>query len=150
VVRRAGDRRSSGGRAGDADERQRVRQHVPLVTHRGPTHTLWFAVLVGAAFAGLAWVVTGAVAPGSDAPGTRATLVALAFAFGVLVIVSHVLADALTPMGVEPFAPVSEVWYSADLVRADNSVANYVLFGLGVVATVGAYVAASAVVSGSP
>ena len=46
-------------------------QKVPGVDHRGPTHTVWFAVVVG-----------------------------------VVTIGSHIAADALTPAGVRPFAPV--------------------------------------------
>lgn len=102
---------------------------VPFVKHRGPTHTVWFALLVG--------LVLGAAgaAVGHDA-GLLAALGLFAFGFvtGVLTVGSHLLADALTPMGIRPFAPRSDATYTLDLVRAANRPANYLLFLLGAVA----------------
>lgn len=112
---------------------------VPLVKHRGITHTVWFALAFGAAFGavgailGLRRGVLGAVLFGG-----------LAFLFGALTIVSHLLADALTPMGIEPFAPVRDDHYTLDLFRAANPVANYGLLGLGGVVVAGALVAGAA------
>jgi inner membrane protein len=102
-------------------------QQLPFVDHRGPTHTAWFAALVGAA-----GTVLG-VALGLQT-GVRSGL-SYGLLFGVsaaLSILSHIAADALTPMGITPFTPWSRAHYSLGLVKAANPAANYVLLGLGV------------------
>ena len=104
---------------------------LPLIEHRGPTHTLLFAVLVGAGVAAAA-----AVFVGSSSPFTGVGVVGFAFVVGTLSIGSHLLADALTPMGIRPFWPLSSRRYTVALTRAANPVANYVLFALGVGAIV--------------
>ncbi len=103
---------------------------VPLVSHRGPTHTLAFAVLVGAVLGG----GLGALA-GTAAPGRVVSLGAVGFLVGFLAVTSHLLADALTPAGIEPFWPLSSKNYSLGLVGADSIVGNYGLLALGVFAT---------------
>ncbi|WP_226479196.1 metal-dependent hydrolase [Natrinema amylolyticum] len=102
---------------------------LPLIDHRGPTHTAPFALLVGAGLAALAAVLVDAPSAFADAG-----FVSLAFLVGVVSIGSHLLVDALTPMGIRPFWPLSRRRYSADLTTAANPIANYGLFGLGLVA----------------
>ncbi|SDQ60311.1 metal-dependent hydrolase [Natronobacterium texcoconense] len=104
---------------------------IPGIEHRGPTHTLLFALLVGIALAAVAAVL---VESGSALAGVG--FVTFAFVVGTLSIVSHLLADALTPMGIRPFWPVSSRHYSLEVTRAANPVANYMLLGLGVGSTV--------------
>lgn len=48
-----------------------------------------------------------------------------------LAIVSHIAADALTPMGVQPFAPWSNRRYTWSFVKAANPIANYALLCFG-------------------
>ena len=103
--------------------------HLPLVSHRGPTHTVLFALLVGVALAALAAVVVE-----SSSAFVDAGVVAFAFLVGLVSIGSHLLADALTPMGIRPFWPLSGRRYSLEVTTAANPVANYGLLGLGVVA----------------
>ncbi|MFB6221726.1 MAG: metal-dependent hydrolase [Halolamina sp.] len=105
---------------------------VPFVPHRGPTHTAWFAGLVG---------VGGAVL--GFALGLQTSLL-MGLGVGLLLgvtaalsILSHIAADALTPMGIQPFTPWSDTRYSWDLVTAANPVANYALLGLGTAAAAG-------------
>ncbi|RLM63264.1 metal-dependent hydrolase [Halorubrum sp. Atlit-8R] len=113
---------------------------VPFVKHRGITHTVWFALLVGIAFGAAGLAV-----------GLRSGLVeallfgGAGFLFGVVTIGSHLLADALTPMGVRPFAPLRDTEYTLDLVAAANPLANYALLGLGVAVAAAALVAGEAV-----
>lgn len=111
---------------------------LPLIEHRGPTHTLLFAALVGAGLAGGAAALVG-----ESSPFAGVGLVAFAFVVGALSIVSHLLADALTPMGIRPFWPLSRRRYTLKLTRASNPVANYALFALGVGAALGAGVLVS-------
>lgn len=102
---------------------------LPLIEHRGPTHTVLFALLVGAGLAAL----TAALVDASSA-FVDAGVVSFAFLVGIISIGSHLLADALTPMGIRPLWPVSRRRYSLSVTSASNPVANYGLLGLGVVA----------------
>ncbi|MFB6107884.1 MAG: metal-dependent hydrolase [Haloplanus sp.] len=116
---------------------------VPGLSHRGPTHTLAFALVVGAVGAGAG----GGLAVAADRP--HATVVGLAlfgFAIATLAVLAHLLADALTPSGVPFLWPLSGRRYSLHVVRADNALANLGLLALGVSATVAAAVVAVNVV----
>lgn len=104
-----------------------IDMRIPLVKHRGITHTIWFALVVG--------LLVGlfAVAIGSD----RGTFVALgmgAFGFivGTISICSHLLADALTPAGIRPYWPRNDAEYTFGVARASNPIANYLFLGLGI------------------
>lgn len=107
-----------------------VDHQVPTIDHRGPTHTLAFALFVGAALAGVTTMLVGTSSPAADVG-----IVTFAFVVGTLSIVSHLLADAITPMGIRPFWPVSGRHYTLNLTRAANPVANYLLLSLGAAAT---------------
>ncbi|MFC6616327.1 metal-dependent hydrolase [Halopenitus salinus] len=104
---------------------------IPGIPHRGPTHTVQFAVLIG--------LVTGAggflLAAGYGAPLALAGGL-FGFATGAVAIGSHIAADALTPMGVEPFG-ANGPHYSLEVARAANPIANYALLGIGILAAVG-------------
>lgn len=109
---------------------------VPLLTHRGATHTVLFAVLVGVALGGAGRFLGGL-------GGNPETIVApVGFAVGLLAIGSHLLADALTPAGITPFWPVFSRTYSLNVARADNPLANYGLLALGVFLTAALFVLA--------
>ncbi|ELY81565.1 metal-dependent hydrolase [Natrinema pallidum] len=110
---------------------------LPLIDHRGPTHTVPFALLVGAGLAALAAVLIDASSAFADLG-----FVSLAFLVGFVSIGSHLLVDALTPMGVRPFWPLSRRRYSFEITTAANPFANYGLFGLGL----GAVLAGAALV----
>ena len=107
-------------------------QRIPGVKHRGITHTVWFAVSVGSAIAVAGGYVGSVLSDGS----IRAIVVGVLFGFfvGAISILSHIAADALTPMGVTPFSPVDDRHYSLDIVRASNQAANPALLMLGVAA----------------
>jgi inner membrane protein len=120
-----------------------VDQRVPGVTHRGVTHTVWFALAVG--------IVVGAagVAVGWErGPGTSLALGGFGLFVGTLAVVAHLLGDVLTPAGIRPFAPVRKTKYTFGVVTAANPIANYLLLGLGVVAVGVAIVAGRAVATG--
>lgn len=102
-------------------------QKVPFVDHRGVTHTVHFAALVGGLLA-----VAGALIGTSVGLASAALLSIFGFAVGFGTIISHIAADALTPMGVEPFRNGRR--YSFDLAKASNPIANYLLLGLGIAA----------------
>jgi len=97
-------------------------QRVPGISHRGPTHTVWFALAVGAVLGG-AGALIGGVIP-----------TVVGGVSGVLLVLAHLLADVLTPMGIRPFAPVRDTKYTLDVAKAANPVANYALLVVGILA----------------
>ena len=105
---------------------------VPGIPHRGPTHSLAFAALVGGVFAAAGAALGSAAGVGSVA---GVTLPVVGFAIGALAVLAHLLGDALTPAGVNVLWPVSDRTYTVGLCRADDTVANYGLFAVGVFAT---------------
>ncbi|ELZ48948.1 membrane-bound metal-dependent hydrolase [Halorubrum coriense DSM 10284] len=113
---------------------------IPFVRHRGITHTVWFALLVGVAFG-----LVGAAVGLDDGLAEALLFGGAGFLFGAVTIVSHLLADALTPMGVRPYAPVRDDEYTLGLFTAANPLANYALLGLGLVVVAVALVAGEAV-----
>ncbi|KAB1194544.1 metal-dependent hydrolase [Haloferax sp. MBLA0076] len=108
---------------------------VPGISHRGPTHTFLFAVLVGGVGGAAAFVL----ASNAGQPESVATtLGAFGFAVGTLTVLAHLLGDLLTPMGIRPLWPLSSRKFTLSLWTADNTIANYGLFGLGVFAVAAA------------
>lgn len=129
---------------------------IPALSHRGGTHTVGFVLVVAVAWAVIGWIV------GTQFAGTFAAMLeptsatlpiegwprivdqfqsldgwALGSVTGLsagAAIVSHLLADLLTPMGLRPFWPVSSMRYSLDVCRASSRVGNTLLFVAGVVA----------------
>lgn len=107
-----------------------VDHRLPLVSHRGVTHTLPFLAAVAGALAAAGWYLGLA----RDA-ATAAELAAFGAAVGVVGVGSHLLADMLTPAGVPLLWPLSGRSYSWRVARASNVVANWTLLALGVFAT---------------
>ena len=109
--------------------------HCLPVDHRGPTHTLAFALFVGLFLGTVA--VTYAATPSS---GAGLTTGLFAFAIGTLAVLAHLVADLLTPMGVAPFWPASNRRYTLDVTPAKDPRANNALLGVGAAVTIaGAY-----------
>ena len=119
-----------------------IDHQLPLVSHRGPTHSVLFALVVGGGVAGVVMVLAPPYL------GVTGTPVAAAFGFGVgtLAVLAHLLGDVLTPMGIRPFWPVSNASFSLSVTRASSPVANYLLFALGVLAAAAALVGAGQIV----
>ncbi|MFB6131413.1 MAG: metal-dependent hydrolase [Salinigranum sp.] len=108
-----------------------VDQHVGFLVHRGLTHTVWFAALVGLAV-GAGVLLSGFDAARGASPIHRGVE---GFAVGALAVGSHLLGDVITPMGIRPFAPLWHASFTLDLVLAKNPTANRALFAAGCVAT---------------
>ncbi|MFO7832705.1 MAG: metal-dependent hydrolase [Halohasta sp.] len=107
-----------------------IDHRLPMVDHRGATHSLAFAALAGAVGAAVG-IVAGSIVS-VDLP-----LPAIGFAVGALTILAHLLGDTLTPMGVNYLWPLPASSVSLSLTRADNPWANRGLFGLGLAVTAG-------------
>lgn len=99
---------------------------VPFIKHRGITHTVWCALAVGAVM-GVGGLVVGA----QEGILSALLLGIYAFAIGVVAIIAHILADSITPMGIQPLAPYSNTKYTYDIAKAANPIANYALLGIG-------------------
>lgn len=109
--------------------------HTDRLAHRGPTHTVWFAVGVGLVVAVVAGI--GSVAVGTDPTGFFPTPLRTAAWFGgvsTLAILGHLAGDLITPMGLWPFRPLSESHYTFDLTPSKSPHANRFCFGGGLVA----------------
>jgi inner membrane protein len=121
--------------------------HLPFVSHRGPTHSIVFALVVSAAVGLVADVVVAPVFGEFGAEGWAVLptvlggLGSFAAAVAVLTVVGHLLADVITPMGIRPFWPVSGWSITLRVTKARNTVANYLLLAAGT------FVAATAVLA---
>ena len=104
-----------------------VDHRIPGLRHRGPTHTLVFALVVGTVLAAL-----GVVVPHELDPVVQLGLGVFGFVVGFVSVLAHLAADLLTPMGVQLLWPFSRRRYSLELVRADSPLANYALLLGGV------------------
>jgi inner membrane protein len=113
-----------------------VDHRVPGISHRGVTHTVWFALLVAGVLGGIGLVVGRA---GLGAPYAPSTLAAVGAGIGLLSVGAHLLADALTPMGIRPLWPLSGSTLTLSVVTADSTLGNYSLLSVGVFVT-GAWV----------
>ena len=105
-----------------------VDHRVPGIPHRGPTHSLLFAGLVGGAFGGAGALLAGGV---GTVGGVQLSL--FGFFVGFVSVGAHLLGDVLTPAGVNLFWPWGRE-FSLYVTRADNTIANWGLFLLGVFA----------------
>ncbi|MHB9285677.1 metal-dependent hydrolase [Halobacteriales archaeon Cl-PHB] len=103
------------------------------IPHRGPTHSVWFALLVGVAYAALL-VVAGV---GELSLVETASVGALS---GVAGVFGHILGDMVTPMGVAPLEPVSSHYVGLGWCNAGDERVNRGLFQAGIYTTAGAVV----------
>ncbi|WP_435078394.1 metal-dependent hydrolase [Halococcus sp. AFM35] len=130
---------------------------IPGLSHRGTSHSLFAAILVGGGLGTLGWVIGDQLGAflaglGPSAVGPFAGVFEIVggqlrglderalsrggFALGVFGILTHLIADAITVSGIRPLLPLSDWRFSLSSLRADNSLANNALFALGVGALV--------------
>lgn len=95
-----------------------------VLDHRGPTHTIWFVLVVA-----IGMTVAGAIV--GVAVDRTITMATLWGGSATIALGSHLLADSITPMGIRPFAPLSDRHVTLNLTPAKNPRANAVLFGVG-------------------
>lgn len=126
---------------------------IPYLNHRGTSHSLFCALFVGGVIGTVGWLIGGWAAEffiglddsavgvfagvfqiiGEQLRGLGAEALArFGFAVGFFGIIVHLLGDVITVSGIRPFLPLSRWRLSLSRLRADNSVANNGLFGLGV------------------
>ena len=125
----------------------------PLLTHRGTSHSLVAAVVVGGCCAGLGWLL-GTYLTAPLLPWLRAevllgsewrmhvdvldaaSLSLVGFCLGAGGIVLHLLGDIITVSGIQPFLPFSQRRVRLARFRAASTPVNSLLFGMGVLAIV--------------
>ena len=106
------------------------------IDHRGPTHTVWFALgcsLLITLFSGLCVMALSRL--GYECILAVSPLWAAVW-FGsvaMLTLCGHLFGDLITPMGVRPFRPLSAYHRTLDLTPSKNPRANRLWFGTGVV-----------------
>jgi len=106
---------------------------LPGLVHRGVTHTLLFAAVFGL-------LVPVLVLPGNRRlPGLGAEHAVVGYLIGVGSLVSHLVGDVITPMGVQALFPALGTVYSLDIVQASSPTANAVLLLAGGAAVALAY-----------
>ncbi|WP_435079014.1 metal-dependent hydrolase [Halococcus sp. AFM35] len=132
-------------------------QFIPFLKHRGFSHTVAFAVLVGLTLGVLglfigerAFLTVGnwITAQGFDSVGSAVIeaetavnereLAGIGFGMGVFGVLAHLAGDVVTTMGIQPFWPVSSWRISLSPLKARNPAANEMMFVLGVGALAGA------------
>jgi len=109
------------------------------VAHRGPTHTVAFAVAAGALVASAAAIAFSAgdgtvFLLAGDGTALPAWTPAYVGGVATLSLGSHVAGDAITPMGIWPLRPFRERHVSYDLTPAADPRANRLFLGAGVAA----------------
>lgn len=113
---------------------------IPFMSHRGVSHTIWMALLIGVvtglggALLGDQLIGMGVADPRPDGleVSIKTYLAMAGFVFGTLGVLSHYVADMLTPTGVKLFWPLSDTTYTIDVWTASNRIANTVLLIVGV------------------
>jgi inner membrane protein len=127
-------------------------QHIPGLSHRGFSHTLWAALIVSSAAGGVGYSLAARLPQAerssiqfieslaTASPEGVAWFVAIAAFLGY---VSHLFGDMLTVgsdyygMNVEPFAPISNASFQLGLTKADSKFWNGFLLLTGTIATAG-------------
>lgn len=117
-----------------------VDHRLAFVQHRTVTHTVPFLLAVSAALAGVGWWLAGT---GTGLPGGRGAAAAFGFGVGLLGVGSHLLVDAITPMGIPLLWPLSGERFTLDVTPSNDRLANGVLLVLGVAAIGAVYALAS-------
>jgi inner membrane protein len=114
------------------------------LAHRGPTHTVWFALGVGllvGLVAGLGMLLWNQYI--SSDPLLPAWIPVWFGSVSALAVVGHLLGDLVTPMGLWPFRPVSDRHYTVDLTPSKSPRANRLCFAAGSLALLAAVVSAT-------
>jgi inner membrane protein len=111
-----------------------IDQRLPGIPHRGPTHSLLFVAVASFALGRATnWLNLPAVQPFATVPAVEFGLL-----LGVVGLGSHLLADMITPAGLNLLWPVPFETIALPVAKAENTVVNYGLLGLGVVAAAAA------------
>lgn len=112
-----------------------VDQRISQVPHRGPTHSLAFLAALAAVLGWVGWHAGGMAGVGPATHVERIEFAAVAAGVTVLAVGSHLVADVLTPTGIDLLWPLPAPAVSLSLVPADNGFANVALLAVGMFVT---------------
>jgi inner membrane protein len=103
--------------------------HQVPIKHRGIMHTVWFGIFIGAlvGFCSIAIPIAG---------HTDVTKFIIGFGMGTLGVLSHLLGDAMTKMGIQPFQPLSDKRYKLSWFKSRSLFANKGMLCIGVCALI--------------
>lgn len=87
---------------------------IPLMTHRGVSHTIWVPFIIGGMITGISYSVNGTI-------GIFTTVIMLTT---FVSITSHIVSDTLTPSGAKLFYPIKDKVYTYNMVYSANSIVN--------------------------
>jgi len=104
---------------------------LPGIVHRGITHTLLAALVVGVGVA-VAFRWRSAAGLADHGVGVR-------WFVGAAGVLSHLAGDVITPMGIRPLFPLFGTGYTLDIVPASSPTANAALLLLGATVLVFTY-----------
>lgn len=102
-----------------------IDHRLPAIEHRGATHSLLFACVVGCGFAAVGWLLADMFTVAGISPPV------FGFLLGFLIVGAHLVGDMLTYAGVNYFWPWKRT-FSLSLTEANSTVANYGLLAGGV------------------
>ncbi len=111
-----------------------IDHRLPVVNHRGVTHSLLFAAGTGAVGWAAGALIGGLGIASVTLAGTTMTPALFLGFLGAYGILAHLAGDVITPAGVPLLWPLPTT-LSLSVVGADSTVANYGLLGAGVLAT---------------
>lgn len=127
-----------------------IDQRLPLVSHRGFTHTIWFGIILSLLFATGATIALSPLIVESNSLDGLSSIVALLGANWPVFVVgfigclagftSHLMGDIITEAydyTVNPFWPVSNTAYTLGWTKAGSKVWNWGLLVLGAITTAG-------------
>lgn len=106
------------------------------IKHRGITHTIWFSLFIGFIFSILTILLISIVNPQITVfEGIFPVL--FSFFIGNMVVIGHLLGDAVTMMGIKPLYPISEYKIRIEVTpwlptRAASDIANTLFLIIGV------------------
>ena len=92
------------------------------IHHRGPTHSILFAIISGIAIGGILFYIY-----------QTWLYIFVGFGAGFVGIMSHLLGDMLTYMAFKPLWPFKETEVSLGLTRASNPIVNQAMVALGII-----------------
>lgn len=108
-----------------------VDYYIPFITHRGVTHTVWFAILIGF-LVSIPFDSMGSIYMFDE----RISYRLIVFVHGLFSIITHLIGDSLTPTGVRPFMPFKMTNYSLALVKSNDYIWNIVFLIIGALSTI--------------
>lgn len=109
-----------------------IDHQIPMLPHRGVTHSVWFAGGVGYAVYRICTDLLAIIQVATSE--SAAVFLGTMAGYGII---SHLVADALTPMGVQPLTPFLSARWTFNLAQSSNALVNKSLLIAGLLLSAG-------------